>query len=213
MSITLHNSAFGPDLRHFDIVIPPTGTTSRNGPTSDEPASADLCNYIIELEPSLIGKGRIGRVFRGTMRRQSLGSSVSEDACQSDDDLSGSSVPAEHVVIKLVAPLARIKIHNTSVPTLSRPQNTYHPSMRSDSAVREILNDLKKEALFYTEELVELQGDVVPKFFGYAISRSRRSNGDASAAIMVLEDCGRELEFSYQRLPLEDRSVIDPRPV
>lgn len=213
MSITLQNPRFGSDLRQFDITIPPT-VSSRglpSGLSGKEPPHP--FHYTIELEPVEVGTGRIGRVFRGIMKRQPIEpmpESETEGApkppCSSAPrlhhlvyDPSEDDLPyigpgeVEHVVVKLVAPLARMKMRDNA------RHHIYHPSMRSENSTRGLLRDLYNEARTYAQFLGELQGVVVPRFYGHAVSKS------GNAALMVLEDCGQALGFSYQRLPLEDR--------
>ena len=191
----------------------PTLSNSRSGPASiNEPTleSSSLDSdalgirdedardfkYVVTLQHGEFGRGRIGRVYRGSLS--------SEDADDSDHDQDGgtssSSGPGplqQSVVLKLVAP--RLRLDRSKV---WGSHTQYHPSQtRTPELVQQLFESLRHEATLYEGCMKELQGVVVPRCLGYGVSE----NGDARA--LLLEDVGTALKFPFRRLPLEDRSV------
>lgn len=216
VSLELHNTRFEKDLRHFRLLRGPSS------PIFDIPSSSSDLNegtptagrneenstpvqLRIDLEAWEVGKGRLGRCFRGTLSRLSSSSSSSLPSSNPNLDLPSSSpscdAPMYPVIVKLVAPHARLIKHD------NRRHTIYHPSQRTPSASLTLLEELKTEAEWYDESMRGIQGLVVPRFYGYGVSISGDGDGveDGKAACLILEDCGVSLTYSYQKLSLEDR--------
>lgn len=64
------------------------------------------------------------------------------------------------------------------------------------------LSDLEREATAYQSALLELQGTVVPHFYGFY--KGSLGNGRPMGCI-VLEDCGDRLDQCFESLPWDDR--------
>lgn len=211
MSFIINNKRFGKDLRQrFTIVTPPT-TTSEGLPYGLDPNEPrHPYDYTIELEDREVGKGRLGRVYRGVMTRHDAPRDSTVDASttpsaapsfsssfvtssRSSPDLYIGPGQTERVVVKLVAPLTKIRM------TDGQRHSIYHRSQRSREMVQTLLAEIEHEALQYAQFLPALQGTVVPRFFGHGVIAG------SDAAIMVLEDSGVALGFPYPRLPDEDR--------
>lgn len=209
MSFIINNRRFGKDLRHrFTIVTPPT-TTFEGLPYGLDPNEPPHpYDYTIELEEQEVGKGRLGRVFRGVMTRHDATQKVDPSTTpspapsfsssfvttpSSSTDLYIGPGQAERVVVKLVAPLTKIRMRD------GLRHSIYHQSQRSREKVQTLLAEIEHEALQYAQFLPALQGTVVPRFFGHGVI------AESDAAIMVLEDAGQALGFPYPRLPDEDR--------
>lgn len=170
--VELHNTRFSDDIRRFIL------RRSSTQPIFSADSMTPL-HLSISMQPWEIGKGRIGRVFRGSLRCHDPPSSDAYD-----------------VVIKLVAPHAKFILHD------GRPHRVYHQSQRTLGQAEQLLADLESEAAKYAEDLRDLQGRVIPRFYGFGISE------DGQAAVMILEDVGSPLTFSYPRLPVEDRWAL-----
>lgn len=150
MPFELHNPRLGKDVQNFGINIPPT--TSPEGlpyglGIDDPPCTT---HFSITLEADEIGKGRIGRVFRGTMK---------------DDE----STSVKRVIVKLVAPLTRMVMKD------GQRHAVYHKQQRNAASVEAMLGDLAHEALQYAQFLPGLQGTVVPRFYGHGISEDGKA--------------------------------------
>lgn len=171
--VELHNTRFSEDIRRFSLRRPSSQPIFGADPTTS-------LHLSVSLQPWEIGKGRIGRVYRGSLR------------C---DDPPSPDSHTYDVVIKLVAPHAKFILHD------GRPHRVYHPSQRADGKAEQLLADLESEAAIYAEDLRDLQGTVIPLLYGFGVSE------DGQAAIMILEDVGSSLTYSYPRLPVEDRWV------
>lgn len=209
MSFTINNRRFGKDLQQrFAIVTPPTTTVEGLPYGLDPNASPHSYSYTIDLEDREIGKGRLGRVFRGVMTRHaptdSTTATSTSTAASSYSSLTLNSSSGvytgpgliERVVVKLVAPLAKIRMQDGARHSI------YHHSQRTKENVQTLISEIEHEALQYAQFLPALQGTVVPRFFGHGVAT------ESQAAIMVLEDAGQALSFPYQRLPDEDRQVF-----
>lgn len=150
MSFTLNNKRFGKDLQRFVVRTPPT-TTPEGLPFGLSPNDPPhTSNYTINLDESEVGKGRIGRVFRGVMRGDS-------------------STSIEHVVVKLVAPATKLVMKD------GKRHSVYHSSQRTAASIEALLGDLAYEALQYAQFLPALQGSVVPRFFGHGVSEDGKA--------------------------------------
>ena len=150
MPFQLHNPRFGKDVQDFEISIPPT--TSPEGlpfglGVDDPPCTT---HFSITLEADEIGKGRIGRVFRGIMK-------------------SDESAAVKRVVVKLVAPFTRMIMRD------GQRHAVYHKQQRNAASAEDMLGDLAHEALQYAQFLPGLQGMVVPRFYGHGISEDGKA--------------------------------------
>lgn len=147
---------------------------------SDDPNTSNN-SATITLEECELARGRIGRVFKGLLRYETL------------DDPQPLSV-----ILKLVAPLASLVYPHSGYRRL-----LYPAIQRKNDAPDVLLADLAHEARLYASPsaLASLQGTVVPRCYGYA------RNSSANAACLILEDAGKALTFPYRRLPIEDRWV------
>lgn len=66
---------------------------------------------------------------------------------------------------------------------------SYQP-FRDNKTDSDNLGRLLREAGYYKKQLKELQGVVVPEFYGYYEGRWRRSNKEEFVACIVLQNCG-----------------------
>ncbi|KAF8063226.1 hypothetical protein FPV67DRAFT_233631 [Lyophyllum atratum] len=61
--------------------------------------------------------------------------------------------------------------------------------------------DLRREAIAYTSNLKDLQGSVIPSFYG--IYHGRCSHG-RDVSCIVLQDCGDSIKTEFRELPIEE---------
>lgn len=69
---------------------------------------------------------------------------------------------------------------------------------------------LREESDIYSTTLVDAQGAIVPKFFGYytGIGVEYPSKRKRPVAFLVLEDCGMSIRHDFAALPMEDRYAL-----
>ncbi|KAF8057498.1 hypothetical protein FPV67DRAFT_1430157 [Lyophyllum atratum] len=69
----------------------------------------------------------------------------------------------------------------------------------------ESIADLRREATAYTSVLKDLQGSVIPSFYG--IYHGTCSHG-IDVSCIVLQDCGDSIKTKFRELPIEERHAI-----
>lgn len=113
-----------------------------------------------------------------------------------------------------VGPSSNILLHATADELIldNYPSTVYAATLKHDNS-RVVLklsldvqsfDDLKHEAIHYRQQLNMLQGDIVPKFYGFyegsCAAHSRRKIG-----CLVLEHCGTRIPGEFHDLPLDER--------